>query len=77
MATTTIQLDKKVKAKLDALKIHPRESYSKVVERLVEIRSDEGVLSEETIKDIERSLEDIRAGRTLSMKEVERRLRIR
>jgi hypothetical protein len=44
---------------------------------LVEIRSDEGVLSEETIKDIERSLEDIRAGRTLSMKEVERRLRIR
>ena len=77
MATTTIQLDKKVKDRLEALKIHTRESYSKVVERLVEIRSDEGVLSEGTIRDIEGSLEDIRAGRTLSMKEVERRLRIR
>ncbi len=66
--STTIKLDKKVKNKLKRLKIHPRESYNKVVERLVQIRGDEGVFSEDTIKDIERSLEDVRAGRTLSMK---------
>lgn len=74
---TTIQLDNRVKEKLKQLKIHPRESYNRVVERLVEIRTDEGVLTEETIRDIERSLEDVRAGRTLSMKEVKRRLKIR
>jgi len=74
---TTIQLDKKVKDRLKELKIHPRESYNKVVERLVEIRSDQGALCKETIRDIERSLEDVRAGGILSMKEVKKRLKIK
>lgn len=73
---TTIQLDKKVRDKLKELKLYPGESYNKVVERLVSIKTDEGELSEETIRDIERSLEDIKAGRTLSMKEVKQRLAI-
>ncbi|WP_415280950.1 hypothetical protein [Candidatus Nitrososphaera sp. FF02] len=73
---TTIQLDKKVRDKLKELKLHPGESYNKVVERLVSIKTDEGELSEETIRDIEQSLEDIKAGRTLSMKEVKQRLAI-
>jgi hypothetical protein len=67
---TTIQLDKVTKDKLKKLKIHPRESYNKVIERLLAFRTDEGELSEQTIKEIEQSLEDIRAGRTLSMKQV-------
>lgn len=74
---TTIQLDKKVRDKLKELKLHPGESYNKVVERLISIKTDEGELSEETIKDIERSLEDIKAGRTLSMKQVKQRLKIK
>jgi predicted transcriptional regulator len=72
---TTIQLDKKVRDKLRELKIHPRESYNKVVERLLAMRTDEGELSEETIRDIEQSLEDVKAGRTMSMKEVKQRLK--
>ncbi len=73
---TTIQLDKKTRDRLKALKMHPRESYNKVVERLLVLRTDEGELSEETIRGIERSLEDVKAGRTSSMQEVKRRLKI-
>ncbi len=74
---TTIQLDKKVRDKLKELKLHPRESYNKVVERLIAIRTDEGELSDETIREIEQSLEDVKSGRTLSMKEVKQRLKIK
>lgn len=67
---TTIQIDEKVRDKLKKLKIHPKESYNEVVARLIALRSGEGELSNETIKNIEQSLEDIKAGRTLSMHEV-------
>lgn len=76
MGTTTIQLDKSVKDKLKELKLYPGESYNKVVERLISIKADEGELSKATIREIEQSLEDIKAGRTLSMKEVKQRLKI-
>jgi predicted transcriptional regulator len=74
---TTIQLDKSVRDKLKELKLYPGESYNKVVERLISIKTDEGELSEATIREIEQSLEDIKAGRTLSMKEVKQRLEIK
>ncbi len=74
---TTIQIDKKTRDKLRDLKIHPRESYGKVVKRLLSLRTDEGELSDETIRGIEQSLEDIKSGRTLSMKEVKQRLKIK
>jgi hypothetical protein len=76
MQMTTIQLDKKVRDKLKELKLHPGESYNKVVERLVSIKTDEGELSEETMRAIEQSLEDIKVGRMLSMREVKQRLTI-
>lgn len=72
---TTIQLDEKVRDRLKELKLHPKESYNKVVERLLALRTDEGELSEETIRDIEQSLEDVKAGRTMSMKDVKQRLK--
>ncbi|AFU57033.1 hypothetical protein Ngar_c00830 [Candidatus Nitrososphaera gargensis Ga9.2] len=74
---TTIQIDKKTRDKLKELKIHPKESYNNVVERLLALRIDEEELSEETIRDIEQSLEDVKAGRTLSMQEVKQRLKIK
>ena len=77
LVATTIQIDKKVRDKLKQLKIHPRESYNNVVERLIELRTDEGELSEDTIRDIEKSLDDVRAGRTLSMNEVKKRLKMK
>ena len=74
---TTIQIDKKTRDKLKELKLHPKESYDKVVERLLVLRTDEGELSEGTIREIELGLEDIKAGRTLSMKEVKQKLKIK
>ena len=57
------------------LKIHPKESYNKVVERLLTLRTDEGELSDETIRDIEQSLEDVKAGRTVSMADVKQKFK--
>lgn len=73
---TTIQVEKKLKDRLEGLKLHPRESYNKVIERLVEIRTDEGELSKETVINIERALEDVKKGRTFSTKEVREKLGI-
>lgn len=74
---TTIQLEEKVKEKLDEMKLHPRETYNKVIERLLEDNVKEDELSPEAIKRIEQSLDDIKKGRTHSMKEVKKRLGIR
>lgn len=73
---TTIQVKKKLKDRLEELKIHPRESYNKVIERLVSIRTDEGELSRETLKNIEIALEDVKKGKTFSTKEARQKLGI-
>ena len=33
--STTIQIDEKIKAKLDELKMHRRESYNELIEKLI------------------------------------------
>ena len=71
---TTIQIEKRIKDKLENLKIHPRESYNKVIERLVDIRTDEGPLSNETLMNIERALENVREGKIFSNKQAKKRL---
>jgi len=69
---TTIQLDKEVKKKLEMLKIHPRETYNEVIKRLIE--SSEEELSLQTIKNIEKALEDVKKGKVYSTKEVKKKL---
>jgi len=69
-ATTTICIDPKVKDKLTSLKFHARESYSSVIERLTVMAIDEEPLSDEAIKGIEESLEDIKNGRLHSEEEI-------
>jgi predicted transcriptional regulator len=75
-ATTTICIDPNVKSMLDGLKIHKNESYSSVVERLIKMAYDDELLSDEEIKGIEESLEDIKAGRVYSEKEAKKMLGI-
>jgi predicted transcriptional regulator len=70
MPPTTIQLQPEVKASLDQLKKHPRESYNEVIRRLVGSRIDEEPLSEEAIEGIEEALEDIRKGRLHTEEEI-------
>jgi predicted transcriptional regulator len=74
---TTIQIDEKVKNTLEKLKIHPRDTYNRVIERLISISDDEGELSEETIRHIEQSLEDIKKGRVYTLEEVRKKLKLK
>ena len=60
---TTIQLRPETKSRLDDMKIHPRESYDEVLNRLLDMAYDPEPLSEETLKKIEEGIADIRAGR--------------
>ena len=70
MASTTIKIDTELKDRLNTLKLHPQESYNDVIERLVAMAVDEEPLSQETIRDLERSLEDLKAGRVYTLDEV-------
>jgi len=71
---TTIQLDEEIKSKLEEMKIHPRETYNKVIERLIKSSEEEEELSPQTIKNIESALEDVKRGRVYSTKEVKKKL---
>ena len=74
---TTIQVHRTLKDKLEKLKVHPRESYEKVIERLISGGIDDEPLSEEEIKGIEQGLADIKAGRTYTTKELKKKLGIK
>lgn len=71
---TTIQLDKKTKSKLDKLRLFPKETYDDIIKRLLNATAQDDRLSEETIKDIEEGLEDIKAGRVYTTKQLEKKL---
>jgi predicted transcriptional regulator len=71
---TSIQLNNKTKSKLDNLKIFPKESYDDVVKRLISMaEDDEGVLSEQTVKDLEKALDEVKRGKLVSHAEVKRK----
>jgi predicted CopG family antitoxin len=73
---TTILIKRTVKKDLDELKVHPRESYNDVIERLIHVKKDTGELSEQTLRDIEQSLKEIRGGKIHTLEEEEKRLGI-
>lgn len=66
---STIQLSVKVKKQLDKIKISSSESYNNVIEYLLE---DYKEVNEQTKRDIEEALEDVKAGRVISQKELEK-----
>lgn len=71
---TTIKISDKTKTKLEHLKIHKRESYDDVIERLMTPQDDE--LDPQTIKNIRKSLDDIEKGKVYSLAQVEKELGI-
>jgi predicted CopG family antitoxin len=64
-AATTIYIRKDLKGQLDDLKLHPKESYSDVIERLVSVAIDDEPLSEEAIQGLEEALEEVKQGRLI------------
>ncbi len=74
MMYTSIQVEKEIKARLDKLKNHPRETYNEVLARLLKIAQDDDVLSSAVIKNIEEGIADIKAGRVYSSAQVKKKL---
>jgi len=74
---TTIQLEERLKNKLEEMKMYPRETYSKVIERLMQVSMKEEELSPQTLKNIEKALEDVKRGRVYSTKDVKKKLGIK
>jgi predicted transcriptional regulator len=60
MATTTIQLSQDMKKVLEGMKLHPRETYEEVLERLLE---DLQELDDQTKREIEQAIREIKAGK--------------
>jgi len=74
---TTIQVEEKTKEELERVKLFPRETYNEVIIRLVMTSQEETELSEETIKNIEKALEDVKKGRMYSTEKVRKELGIK
>ncbi|MCX5854777.1 MAG: hypothetical protein NTZ24_09485 [Deltaproteobacteria bacterium] len=64
-AATSIYIREDLKDQLNSLKRHPKESYNDVIGRLVNLAVDEEPLSEDAIKGLEESLEEIRQGKLI------------
>jgi len=71
MATTTIQLSKQLKHSLEGMKLHPRETFNDVLERLLE---DLRELDKQTLAEVEAAREEIRAGKYLTQEQVRKAL---
>ena len=69
---TTIKIKGKTRAKLENFKLHTKETYNDVIERLMTAQDDE--LDPQTIKNLRKSLDDIEHGRTYSLSQVEKEL---
>jgi hypothetical protein len=70
MSQTTIQLRQATKIRLESLKLHPRETYDEVVNRLLDTTCDQEPLSEKTLEKIEEGIRDIRQGKTRTLDEI-------
>jgi len=71
--TTTLRIETKIKNELEGFKNFNRESYSSIIKRLINIAKDPDCLEEVEIMQIQKSLEDIRKGRILTLKEAEKK----
>jgi len=70
MAMTSVQLRPETKGKLDDLKLHPRETYDELIDRLADAAYDDEPLSLQEIEDIRASENDIKAGRVRSLRDI-------
>ena len=73
MDTTTIQIRRALKNKLEGLKAYPAETMDQLIERLADSKIDHEPLSEEDIKGIEKGLAEIKAGRTYTLEQVKKK----
>jgi hypothetical protein len=77
MEQCTIKLSKKLKNDLRKQMNHPGETYEDVIARLLKIVQQDGILSDEAIKNIKEGIADIKAGRAYTSGQVKRKLGLR
>jgi predicted transcriptional regulator len=70
MEKTTIQLDFKTLERLKLLKVVERQSYDDLVNNLIDNFEEDEILTEEELDEIKLGLEDIKAGRLVSIEQV-------
>jgi hypothetical protein len=65
-AFVNVRIDPANKSLLDDLKVHPRETYADVIDRIALQTIDDEPLTNNEADEIAEAVEDIRAGRTFS-----------
>jgi predicted transcriptional regulator len=73
-ASLLVEINPKIKDRLDHLKLHPEESYSDVIDRLASIALDEEPLDPETQEKIAQALKDLKEGRSFTSQEISKML---
>ena len=74
MQTSSLRVNPRTKSRLEKLKVHPRESYDRVIDRLIDSYQDDEPLTEEEIRGIEEALRDLKEGRTYTHEQVKKKL---
>ena len=69
-ASLLVEIDPKVKERLDHLKLHPEESYSDIIDRLASVALDGEPLDPETQEKIYQALKDLKEGRSFTSQEI-------
>jgi len=69
-ASLLVEINPKVKDRLDHLKLHPEESYSDVIDRIAGIALEEEPLDQEIQDKIAEALDDIKEGQYLTGQEI-------
>ena len=71
VTTTTIQVKEDTKKTLQSMKLHPRETFEEVIERLIEDLSE---LNSETRREIEEARREIEKGKFVTHKQLKKNL---
>jgi len=73
-ASLLVEINPRVRDRLDHLKLHSKEIYSDVIDRLASIALDEEPLDPETQEKIAQALKDLKEGRSITSQEVRKML---
>jgi len=74
MHTSSLRVNPETKTRLDRLKVHQRESYDRVIDRLIDSYHDDEPLSAEEIEGIEEALRELKEGRFYTHEQVKKKL---
>ena len=74
MHTSSLRVNPETKTRLEKLKVHPRESYDKVIDRLIDSYHDDEPLSDVELEGIEEALRELKEGRFYTHEQVKKKL---